>query len=152
MYDVREDIRQMEHVPGRSINLAMSVRALSALSQVGLADHVKTEYGIPMYARMIHNLDGAMYPIPYGKGEQCIYSVGRRYINEILLDKGDTYSNITYHFNHKLIKADLDKPQLTFLKTDSNNEEKVKIYLNNCNIYITRIFDIFDSRLWSTLT
>ena len=150
MYDVREDIRQMEHVPGRSINLAMSVRALSALSQVGLADHVKTEYGIPMYARMIHNLDGAMYPIPYGKGEQCIYSVGRRYINEILLDKGDTYSNITYHFNHKLIKADLDKPQLTFLKTDSNNEEKVKIY--NCNIYITRIFDIFDSRLWSTLT
>jgi hypothetical protein len=31
--------------------------------------------------------------------------VGRRYINEILLDKGDTYSNITYHFNHKLVKV-----------------------------------------------
>jgi hypothetical protein len=31
------------------------VRALSALKEVGLDDHVKTEYGIPMYARMIHN-------------------------------------------------------------------------------------------------
>jgi hypothetical protein len=31
--------------------------------------------------------------------------VGRRYINEILLDKGDTLPNITYHFNHKLAKV-----------------------------------------------
>ena len=30
------DIRQMEHVPGRSINLAMSVRGLSALNSIGL--------------------------------------------------------------------------------------------------------------------
>jgi kynurenine 3-monooxygenase len=127
VYDVREDIRQMEHVPGRSINLAMSVRALSALSKVGLAEHVKTEYGIPMHARMIHNLDGRTYPIPYGKEGQCIYSVGRRYVNEILLDKGDTYSNITYHFNHKLVKADLDTPQLTFVKTDSADGEQVVV-------------------------
>ena len=30
------DIRQLEHVPGRSINLAMSVRGLSAMNSIGL--------------------------------------------------------------------------------------------------------------------
>lgn len=114
VYEYRDDIRKMEYVPGRSINLAMSVRGLSALKEVGLDEHVKTEYGIPMYARMIHNRDGSTYPIPYGKEDQCIYSVGRRYINEILLDKGNTYDNIVYHFNHKLVKADLEKPELVF--------------------------------------
>ena len=29
VYEYRDDIRQMEHVPGRSINLAMSVRYTS---------------------------------------------------------------------------------------------------------------------------
>merc|ERR1712198_370111 len=125
VYDVREDIREMEHVPGRSINLAMSVRSLSALAKIGLDEHMKTEYGIPMYARMIHNKDGSKYAIPYGKDSQCIYSVGRRYVNEILLDKGDTFSNITYHFNHKLVKADLDSPKLTFSRTDMPSAEQV---------------------------
>jgi len=125
VYDVRPDIRQMEHVPGRSINLAMSIRALSALKDIGLDEHIKEEYGIPMHARMIHNKDGTTYGIPYGKENQCIYSVGRRYVNEILLDKGDTFSNITYHFNHKLIKADLDEPQLTFKKIDDPDADEV---------------------------
>ena len=31
----------MEHVPGRSINLAMSVRALAALKELGLDEHIK---------------------------------------------------------------------------------------------------------------
>jgi len=126
VFDRREDIRQMEHVPGRSINLAMSVRGLAAFNELQLDEHVKQNYGIPMYARMIHNKDGSTHPIPYGKGSQCIYSVGRRYINEILLDKGDTLPNITYHFNHKLVTADLEKPELTFqTTTDGKVESKV---------------------------
>jgi kynurenine 3-monooxygenase len=56
------DIRTLEHVPGKSINLAMSVRALSALDRIGLGKHVSQEYGIPMRARMIHNLDKTTYP------------------------------------------------------------------------------------------
>ena len=86
------DIRQMEHVPGRSINLAMSIRGLSALNSIGLGNHIAEEYGIPMRARMIHRLDGSTYPVPYGKKDQAIFSVGRRYINEILL---------TGKYNHK---------------------------------------------------
>ena len=38
-----------------------------------------------MRARMIHTVAGDTYPVPYGKENECIYSVGRRYVNEILL-------------------------------------------------------------------
>ena len=79
------DIRQMAHVQGKSINLALSVRGLTALDQLGLGDHMRNDYGIPMHARMIHKTDGDTYPVPYGKDGQCILSVGRRYMNEILL-------------------------------------------------------------------
>ena len=84
-------------MPGRSINLAMSVRGTSALAGLDLDDgdgdlgrHVREEYGIPMRARMIHPLPNAgkaveTYAVPYGKEGQAIYSVGRRYVNEILL-------------------------------------------------------------------
>merc|ERR1711874_332104 len=113
VYEYREDIRNMEHVPGRSINLAMSVRGLGALRKAGLEEHVRG-YGIPMYARMIHNQDGTTKPIPYGKENQCIYSVGRRYVNEILLDAGSKFDNITFHFNHKLLRANLDTAELVF--------------------------------------
>ena len=66
----------MEHVAGRSINLAMSVRGLSALNQIGIGKHVAEEYGIPMYSRLIHTPSGETYAVPYGKKDECIYSVG----------------------------------------------------------------------------
>ena len=50
-----------------------------------LGNHIAEEYGIPMRARMIHTVGGDTYPVPYGEKDQCIYSVGRRYVNEILL-------------------------------------------------------------------
>ena len=50
-----------------------------------LGNHIAEEYGIPMRARMIHTVAGDTYPVPYGKENECIYSVGRRYVNEILL-------------------------------------------------------------------
>ena len=67
----------MEHVAGKSINLAMSVRGLAALNQLGIGKHVAEEYGIPMYSRLIHTPSGETYPVPYGKKDECIYSVGK---------------------------------------------------------------------------
>lgn len=96
----------------------MSVRGLSGLAGVGLDEHVKQEYGIPMHSRMIHKPDSRLNAIPYGKEGEAIYSVGRRYVNEILLEEGAKYQNIHFHFYHKLIKANLDTPELTFERTD----------------------------------
>ena len=97
---------------------------MGALKEAGLEEHVRG-YGIPMYARMIHDKDGATKPIPYGKENQCIYSVGRRYVNEILLDEGSKYDNITYHFKHKLLRAKLEDGELVF-----ENQELVAIFRN----------------------
>ena len=63
------DIRTQEVVKGRSISLALSVRGRSALKAVGIEEEI-VDNGIPMYARMIHDLDGTKRPIPYGKKDQ----------------------------------------------------------------------------------
>lgn len=65
------DIRTQEVVKGRSINLALSCRGREALRAVGLEDQVVSN-GIPMRARMIHNLDSSRHPIPYGTEDQVV--------------------------------------------------------------------------------
>ena len=69
---LNEDIRKAEKVFGRSINLALSHRGEEALREIGLEKEV-TKNGIPMYGRMIHNLDGSTHSIPYGKSDQVLY-------------------------------------------------------------------------------
>ena len=55
-----------------------------------------------MRARMIHPVDGATYAVPYGKEGQCIYSVGRRYINEVLLtDESGFWGNLVRRIKRK---------------------------------------------------
>lgn len=60
----------MEHVPGKSINLAISIRGRSSLREVGLEDDIIKNHGLPMEARMIHKVDGSTYQIPYGQKGQ----------------------------------------------------------------------------------
>lgn len=83
---IKIDIRSAELVIGRSINLALSARGWKGLAEVGLEKKL-LEHGIPMYARMIHDPNGKIKVIPYDRrGHQAIYSVGRKYLNEVLLD------------------------------------------------------------------
>lgn len=84
------DIRQAELVIGRSINLALSARGRKALREVGLEDDL-LQHGIPMRGRMLHDLKGRTKCIPYDVNtNQCIYSVGRKHLNEVLLN-GNCY-------------------------------------------------------------
>lgn len=80
------DIRTAELVIGRSINLALSARGRKALAEVGLEDAL-LQHGIPMKGRMLHDLKGNRKIVPYDANtNQCIYSVGRKHLNEVLLD------------------------------------------------------------------
>ncbi|CAB4059083.1 KMO [Lepeophtheirus salmonis] len=94
LYEYRQDIRLMEHVPGRSINLALSVRGLSGLSLVGLDDHMKKKL--------------------WNSHDQAILSIGRRYLNEILITEGENYPNLHRYFEHKLIECDPKTAKLKF--------------------------------------
>jgi len=67
------DIRQQKLVLGRSINLALSRRGRDALRCVGLEEEVMRN-GIPMYARMIHDVSGRRRPIPYGVTKDQVFN------------------------------------------------------------------------------
>src|SRR4051794_40591770 len=68
IYERRPDIRSRDGGAGRSINLAVSTRGLTALRQVGLEDEI-LEKAIPMRGRMIHGLDGKLTFQNYGVRE-----------------------------------------------------------------------------------
>src|SRR5262245_8317194 len=65
LYEKRSDPRSEEQDGGRSINLAISIRAIHALREVGLAGAV-LQAAIPMRGRMIHSPTGALSFQPYG--------------------------------------------------------------------------------------
>ncbi|XP_077288296.1 kynurenine 3-monooxygenase cn [Arctopsyche grandis] len=120
LFEYREDIRKTPQVRGRSINLSLSSRAWSALNEVGLQSSM-AQHGLPMQGRMIHSLHGDTKSIPYDRRtNQCIYSVGRKYLNEVLLTATEKYSNVNLYFQHKLVSANLEEGRLTFLITTSN--------------------------------
>jgi len=56
------DIRKTEHVAGRSINLALSLRGLEALRAVDCEEQV-LQNSIPMYGRYVHEKDGKAFNI-----------------------------------------------------------------------------------------
>lgn len=58
LYELREDPRNEDAAPGRSINLALSDRGMRALRQIGMEKQC-LEMGVKMFSRMIHNIDGS---------------------------------------------------------------------------------------------
>lgn len=113
VYEMRSDIRTMEVVRGRSINLALSCRGREALKGVGLEDNVIST-GIPMHARMIHDVSGALRPILYGTKDQFIMSVDRRLLNEVLLTEAEKFPGVKMHFQHKLVSCDFKTGAVRF--------------------------------------
>ena len=88
IYERRSDMRKETISAGRSINLAMSVRGIQALKEVGIYEKIKP-LTIPMKGRMIHGLNGSTHLQPYGqKEEEVIYSVCLLYTSPSPRDRG----------------------------------------------------------------
>ena len=76
LFERRPDMRDGKYEGGRSINLALSLRGITALQRVGLDKEV-LDISIPMAGRMMHDTEGNTAYQPYGKEGQHIYSVSR---------------------------------------------------------------------------
>jgi len=113
LYERRADIRTVEKAEGRSINLALSTRGREALREVGLEDAV-LKTALPMSSRMIHSVSGEQSRQYYGKKDQCIYSVDRLNLNKLLLNNVEANPNVKLHFEHQLVRADLNQKELHF--------------------------------------
>lgn len=104
-----------------SINLALSVRGIEALRAAGCADAIVSK-GLPMHSRKIHNLDGSLATLPYGKPGQAILSIDRGYLNRHLLAVAAEHPNVHLHFNAKLTDIDVAAGTTTFAMKNGTKE------------------------------
>ena len=117
LYEGRPDSRTTSIYQGKSINIALSDRGWTSLEKIGISTEAKRD-AIPMYHRAIHDVDGSLSKIPYGKEGDAIWSVSRGGINETLLDIADAEPNIETHFEHRLSDIDLETAAATFRTPD----------------------------------
>ncbi len=107
VYEKRSDPRRREQEHGRSINLALSLRGIHALREVGLADEV-LKSSILMRGRMIHSPDGERTFQPYGKDDsQALHSVSRAGLNLQLVEAAARYPSVRLFFEHRCTGLDL---------------------------------------------
>ena len=112
LWERRSDMRQEALTAGRSINLAISTRGLTALDRVGLTEAVLAE-AIPMPGRLIHDRTGTTSFQAYGQEGQAIQSVSRRRLNEQLLDAAEQ-AGVSTHFDHRCEGVDLETGTVHF--------------------------------------
>ena len=107
LYEKRPDPRGADPQGGRSINLAISVRGLHALREVGLADEV-LRTAIPMRGRMMHAPSGKLTFQPYGKDDsESIHSISRAGLNLTLVNAAARHESVRLFFDRKCTGIDL---------------------------------------------
>jgi kynurenine 3-monooxygenase len=131
LFERRPDIRDATVVRGRSINLAVSTRGLTALHEVGLRDKV-LERAVPMRGRMIHSVAGELAYQPYSKDPaECIQSISRGALNQLLLEEADLHENVTLRFEQRCVDLDPESGRAFFLNesTGSVTESQADLVL-----------------------
>ncbi|KAI9322969.1 hypothetical protein DFJ73DRAFT_875330 [Zopfochytrium polystomum] len=113
VYEARPDIRRQKTASGRSINLALSTRGISALEGAGVGAGI-LETLIPMKGRMIHVGEGKLSSQPYGVFGECINSVDRKLMNEHLLSEAEKRANVKLYFEHELVSVDFEGKVVVF--------------------------------------
>jgi kynurenine 3-monooxygenase len=125
LYEKRLDPRVHGQERGRSINLALSVRGIHALQEVGLADEV-LQTGIIMRGRMIHSRSGALTFQPYGKDDsEALHSVSRAGLNLTLVQAAARYATVRLFFGQRCTGLDPSSGTLEFL--DETTQAPVKV-------------------------
>jgi kynurenine 3-monooxygenase len=106
VYEARGDMRLEEVAAGRSINLALSDRGITALREVGMDEYMLAE-AVPMYGRMIHPVTGETKLLKYsGREGEYINSVSRAGLNIALMNEAEKYGNVRFHFNSRCVGFD----------------------------------------------
>lgn len=126
VYDRRPDMRKADISAGKSINLAISVRGLHAMKEVGILDQVM-EMCIPMRGRMIHDRDGQTHLQPYSKdGTTAINSISRGDLNMLLMNTADAYEGIRFHFHARCVGVDMQTGEALMENTQTGVRSRVK--------------------------
>jgi kynurenine 3-monooxygenase len=127
VFERRPDMRCETISAGRSINLALSVRGLHALKQLGMESQVLAET-VPMRGRMIHSVTGELTFQPYGRDDaDCIYSISRGGLNKLLMTRAESTGKVKFHFNERVLAYDSDARSLTLRHEKSDVMRNVEV-------------------------
>ncbi len=139
VFERRPDMRLRTIDGGRSINLALSTRGLTALEELGLAEVIK-RIAIPMHGRMMHDLQGKLTFQPYGKEGQFINSVSRSDLNIVLMNEAEG-AGVKFLFEHRCVNIDLEKTEITWT-TNSPAVTPGNAMVENTGALFTQKFDM----------
>jgi kynurenine 3-monooxygenase len=122
VFERRPDPRASGFAGGRSINLALSVRGVTALERFGVADRVLQDV-IPMRGRMMHSPSGHLAFQPYSRIEgEAINSVSRGGLNKTLLSAAEQHENVRIRFAVRCLDVDFNAPRAHFRDDESGEE------------------------------
>jgi kynurenine 3-monooxygenase len=125
LYESRPDLRKVDISAGRSINLALSDRGFKALRLAGVEEKAR-EICIPMYGRLIHDIEGNTFNSNYsGREGEYINSISRQDLNSLLLDEAEKHENVNIHFNSKCLSIDIENTVAYFKSYDTQEEFSV---------------------------
>ena len=113
VFEKRPDMRKEEISAGRSINLALSDRGISALKRASIDKEIMKEV-MPMKGRLIHSINGDKSLQPYsGREGDHINSVSRGGLNMKLMDAAEATGKVTFEFGTGCKRIDFDNNLLT---------------------------------------
>lgn len=124
IYERRPDMRREQISAGRSINLAMSVRGLHALSRVGMEKQALSE-AVPMPGRLMHSVNEELTFQPYGREDQCIYSISRGGLNKMLMTQAEQTGHVKIHFSERLSRYDSVAAELDLYNEKTHQSTRV---------------------------
>jgi len=124
VFERRNDLRSEIISAGKSINLALSTRGWTALKEAGVESEVK-KIAIPVYKRVMHDINGNLTDQPYGNEGQCIYSVSRVLMNLLMMNLAEN-NGANLFFNEKCIDVDFKNTQVKFENTLTKKHTNVK--------------------------
>ena len=132
LYERRGDIRDAKIVHGRSINLAISTRGLTALERVGLRQEV-LDMAVPMRGRRMHGKDNSTTFQPYSANEdENIYSISRGGLNRFLIEQAAAEENVTLFFQHRCMGVDPRSGVVTFIDDESGETKEINVQIDVC--------------------
>ncbi len=125
IFEARTDGRLAQKNAGRSINLALSCRGLTALKKAGLDKAVK-KLMVPMRARAIHEGRQSVAYQSFGRHrDEYINAIQRCDLNNMLLDEVEKFDSVRVHFNCSLRLINFNENHLTF---ENENKQKKTVH------------------------
>lgn len=126
VFERRLDMRQEKISAGKSINLALSNRGWKALKLAEVDKEVE-KMAIPMYGRVMHDVNGGTTFQQYGKDGEAIFSVSRAGLNMLLMNEAEKLENVNFYFQHKCENVNFKSNELSLVDSESG-EKKLLSY------------------------